>query len=108
MEEFLNSHHTNHLLIEVRHDLKQPVMVGYCKALGIICYFITAPLWSMIDNIDIHIFELHNVYLQLANFLNSTSDHIEELTVFLLSKNEHEVVQGGLVAWSPNFVFNIT
>jgi len=32
----------------------------------------------MIENKDIHIFEMNKIYLQLVNFLDSTSEHIEE------------------------------
>jgi len=34
----------------VRDDLKQPFLLSVLKALGLICYQVTSPLWCLVED----------------------------------------------------------
>ncbi len=68
----------------VLHDLKIQFFMSECKALGLICKLITTPLWNLIEECSINIFDMNDRYLQLVNFLEEISE--DKMMDFLLGK----------------------
>jgi len=77
MIELLESMESNRLLASVLHDLKIPEYVAGCKALGLICRFVTMPLWSLIQDKGIHILDMNTRYNDLVTFLKDAAKNTE-------------------------------
>lgn len=80
IEDFLENKHgaTNKLLMSILKDIKSPMLKAGCRALGIISYCITSPLWRIIEN-NSHILEMTDVYSNLLEFLTKAKDDCSEV-----------------------------
>ena len=52
---------TNGLLKAVEADLNEPFYIASCKALGLISKFITTPLWTKLEDKEIHILDMSTI-----------------------------------------------
>ena len=86
MTDFLTGHELNRLTRSVLHDLKTPIYVAGCKALGFILEFVTTPLWDLLEDKTIHVLQMCQYYLMLKNGL---MDAAENPTDFLTGKFVH-------------------
>ena len=77
ISEFLTGCQTNKLLKAVQHDVKVPMFMAEVKSLGLISRLITGPLWSLLEDRNIHILDMNKYYLQLVNFFNDAQANIE-------------------------------
>lgn len=70
IEDFLENKHgaTNKLRMCILKDIKSPMLKAGCRALRIISYCVTSPLWRIIEN-NSQIFEMTDVYSNLLEFL---------------------------------------
>ena len=70
IQEFLESTWgvPNNLLKAVLVDVKKTMYIAGCKALGLIDYHITSPLWKLLES-DMHIFDMCQRYSDLHTFL---------------------------------------
>ena len=59
MCRFLEGHQANRLLQAVLQDLKTPQYLAGCKALGLILQLVTTPLWCLIEDKTIGIFQMN-------------------------------------------------
>ena len=73
MVAFLNHSDNNLLLKCVLHDLTTPEFKAGLKALGLISKFVTTPLWGLIENQQMHVFEMASHYQQLVHFLEEAA-----------------------------------
>lgn len=64
----------NRLLKSVLQDLETPEFIAGSKALGLICYFITSPLWTLIEAKTVNILDMNVHYNNLLLFLESFDD----------------------------------
>ena len=63
MKDFLQGYKSNMLLTAVMEDLCVPEYLAGCKALGLISRLITVPLWCQLEDSEIHIMDIGNIYL---------------------------------------------
>ena len=75
--EFLAMNNNNNLLKSVLHDIGTPHYVAGTKALGLVCRFITSPLWKLLENRDIHIFQMNTFYNELVAGIDTACNNIE-------------------------------
>lgn len=75
--QFLEGNQSNNLLKSVLHDIQIPEFVAGVKALGLISRHLTGPLWSLLENKDLHILDMNEKYLQLVIFLSDETNNIE-------------------------------
>ena len=107
IQEYLKGDVSNNLLKSISHDIQVPEYLAGCKALGLISYFITTPLWVMIEDKDIHILDSARYYEEITQFIdqcvNDTEDFIagrsmlsfahfveDEIYRFLVKAWEHD------------------
>ncbi|CAG2192717.1 unnamed protein product [Mytilus edulis] len=69
---------SNRLLKSILHDLKTPEFIAGVKALGLICTFITCPLWHILEDKSVSIIDMNTKYLQLTNFFIDASENTED------------------------------
>lgn len=69
---------TNKLLMSILKDIKSPMLKAGCNALGVISYYITSPLWLIIEN-NSHILEMTDVYSNLLEFLTKAKYDCSEV-----------------------------
>ena len=78
LNEYLESNANNKLLKAVAFDLRVPEYIAGCKALGLISYLVTVPLWSCIEDRSIHLMDIGSYYQEIIDFLvmaeNRTAD----------------------------------
>lgn len=77
MLDYLKLHQTNGLLQSVYHDLQMPEYVAGCKTLGLISRLVTQPLWCLLEDKSVHIFDMNTFYQQLVDFLNAVPTQME-------------------------------
>lgn len=82
--EFLQGNDSNRLLKSIKFDISKPEFVAGCKALGLIAYFITIPLWCSIEDKEIHILDFCIYYQELLEYLETNSDDTDN---FMLGEN---------------------
>jgi hypothetical protein len=76
MLEFLQKYGAeNRLLKAVLKDLQVPEFIAGCKALALIGYFISNPLWNIIEKKSVHILDMNTKYKQLVDFLSKVSEN---------------------------------
>ncbi|CAC5398047.1 unnamed protein product [Mytilus coruscus] len=75
--EKLSSNDSNRLLKSVKFDVNKNVFVAGCKALGLIAYLITVPLWQVIEDKTIHILDISVYYKEIIEYIESSIDDIE-------------------------------
>lgn len=78
MINFLDNYELNRLTRSVLHDLKQPVFIAGCKALGLISKFISTPLWNLLENKEVKILDMNKHYLNLQLTLREACENIGE------------------------------
>lgn len=76
--KYLESGADNRLLKAVLYDMKVPHYLAGCKALGLISYLITMPLWSSIEDTSIHLLDIGQRYQEIIDFLIMASNRTEE------------------------------
>ena len=72
---------TNRLLKAVQFDLKITHYLAGCKALGLVSFLITQPLWATIENTEIHIMDIGQHYKEVIDFLVMANTRIENFMV---------------------------
>ncbi len=72
--EYLTRNHDNKLLDMVFLGLQNTFLVSGIKALGLICYQITAPFWRCIEAKQVNILDLNNICHNLYQFCREASD----------------------------------
>ena len=88
IEKFIESAHGNNanlLLKSVLRDLKNPLFISGCRALGLVDKVITGPLWRKIQESSISVLQMGTVYCELK----------EKFDSWLL--NAQEVVNGNAI-----------
>ncbi|WAQ97233.1 hypothetical protein MAR_029923 [Mya arenaria] len=73
---YLAIEHSNRLLASINHDINVPEYVAGCKSLGLISELITAPLWFIIEDENLHIIEAQTLYQELVKYLKEFPQHI--------------------------------
>jgi len=76
MVNFIESVHggqANRLLQAVLADLKDPMHIAGCRALGLIDKVVTGPLWRKLRELPISVLEMGSVYCELKTKFNSWS-----------------------------------
>lgn len=61
----------NRLLKSVLQDLETPEFIAGSKCLGVVCYFVRSPLWTLIEDKSVHILDMNTYYLDLLLFFES-------------------------------------
>ncbi|XP_041452431.1 uncharacterized protein LOC121405570 [Lytechinus variegatus] len=79
MTRFINGFGaTNKLLKCVQADLAEPLYMAGCRALGLVSKIITAPLWRCLEDKEIHILDLPQVYRKIEDALKRGAEHPQE------------------------------
>jgi len=77
MTDFLTSYGTsNQLLKAVLHDLTVTEYIAGVKALALVYKFVTCPLWHLLEDKSIYIFDMNQRYLQLTKFFEDASKNV--------------------------------
>lgn len=74
MQKFIESVHgkeANRLLKAVLHDLKNPLYIAACRALGLIDKIVTGPLWRKIQDSSVSVLDMGPVYCELLEKCDS-------------------------------------
>ena len=82
MEKFIESAHgsnANLLLKSVLRDLKNPLFISGCRALGLVDKVITGPLWRKIQESSISVLQMGSVYCELKEKFDSWSLNVQEV-----------------------------
>ncbi|KAK3107478.1 hypothetical protein FSP39_015416 [Pinctada imbricata] len=77
LKAFLQNHGGNAWVL---FDLNISFFIAGCKALGLICKFITTPLWNLIERKDTKILQMNAYYLQLTTLLGQTAVDVDFMT----------------------------
>jgi len=83
MTTFLEGYSLNRLTKSVLHDLKQPVYIAGCKALGLMCVLVCTPFWNILEDKSISMMDMNVHYL---NFITALKDAIENVDEFMAGK----------------------
>ena len=78
LNTFLETNATNKLLKSVKYDLNIPSYLAGCKALGLMSYLVTMPLWSTIEDGRIHILDINSRYQEVIDFLITASSSVSD------------------------------
>lgn len=68
----------NRLLKAVLKDLEVPEFIAGTKALGLICYLVTCPFWSIMENKAINIVDMNKYFTQLIEFCEKVNENLPE------------------------------
>ena len=74
MQKFIESVHgkeANRLLKAVLHDLKNPLYIAACRALGLLDKIITGPLWRKIQDSSVSVLDMGPVYCEFLENCDS-------------------------------------
>ena len=74
MQKFIESVHgkeANRLLKAVLHDLKNPLYIAACRALGLLDKIITGPLWRKIQDSSVSVLDMGPVYCEFLEKCDS-------------------------------------
>ncbi|KAJ8313376.1 LOW QUALITY PROTEIN: hypothetical protein KUTeg_009066 [Tegillarca granosa] len=85
INEYLSSECSNRLLKSIFHDIKIPCFVAGLKALGLLSFLLTVPLWCFIEDKDVHILDSPKYYSEIISMLETVCD-IESLQKFIVGK----------------------
>ena len=72
--ENIHGSQANRLLLAVLADLKNPVYMAGCRALGLVDKVITGPLWRKLKESTISVLQMSNVYSEMKNKFDSRSN----------------------------------
>jgi hypothetical protein len=87
IKEYLDFDASNRLLLSVKHDVNTDFVLAGVKALGLIHYFITSPLWSFIERKDVHVIESCVVFCFFLTKYVFTLKLQEKMLIILLKVN---------------------
>ena len=73
IKEFLMYNDSNRLLKSVKFDMNKPEFVAACKALGLIAFLVTTPLWCTIEDKLLHILDACPYYEEIMSGNNKLS-----------------------------------
>jgi hypothetical protein len=76
LKEFLQGNDTNRLLKSVKFDINKHEYIAGCKALGLIAFLITVPLWQVIENKNIHVLDSSIYYRDILEFMESAVEDL--------------------------------
>lgn len=76
--ESVHGNHANRLLQAVLADLKNPVYIAGCRALGLIDKVITGPLWRKLKEPSISVLQMSHVYSEMKNKFDSWNNDASE------------------------------
>ena len=79
LSSFFEGNADNKLLRFVAYDLKVPEYLAGCKALGLISFLVTVPLWCSIEDSSIHLMDICVQYQELVDYLVVCSTHPEKI-----------------------------
>ena len=82
MIQFIESVHgkkANRLLDCVLQDLKNPVFISGCRALGLVDKIVTGPLWRKLEKSSVSILDMGTAYCELKEKFDSWSKDASEL-----------------------------
>ncbi len=77
LKVFLEDNTPNSLLRSVEHDLGIPEYMAGCKALGLVSFLVTMPLWSSIEDSGIHLMDIGQQYQEVIDFLTEASENVQ-------------------------------
>ena len=84
MLNFLREMGADNLLTKaVLCDLQKAELQAGCKALGLIGYLVTKPLWSLLEDKQVHILDMNRKYTELVEFFTEATQRTED---FMLGK----------------------
>ncbi len=75
MAKFLTDDESNKWVL---FDLRNEYLIAGCKAMGLICKFITSPLWRLLESKDTHIFDINSKLKELLNYVTKASTQIPQ------------------------------
>lgn len=79
MKEYLDKQRNlNGLLKAVKYDLAISMHIAECKALGLINKFVTCPLWTIIEDKEIHILQMNEYLQELLTYLDKAQANFTE------------------------------
>lgn len=84
LKEFLQGNDTNRLLKSVKFDINKHEYVAGWKALGLIAFLITVPLWQVIEDRTIHVLDSSIYYREILEFMEST---VEDTDSFMSGRS---------------------
>ena len=76
--ESVHGNHANRLLQAVLADLKNPVYMAGCRALGLIDKVVTGPLWRKLKDPSISVLKMSHVYSEMKNKFDSWNNDANE------------------------------
>ena len=99
LNTFLETNATNKLLKSVKYDLNVSQYLAGCKALGLVSYLVTMPLWSSIEDSNIHIMDIGVRYQEIIDYLVNASSNVEEFMNgrLHLSFSDRHLLQSDLI-----------
>lgn len=77
IKEFLMYNDSNRLLKSVKFDMNKPEFVAGSKALGLIAFLVTTPLWCTIEDKLLHILDACPYYEEIITYLEECSNNVE-------------------------------
>ena len=77
--ETVHGGNANRLLQCVLADLRNPMYIAGCRALGLVDKMVTGPLWRKIQESSISILELGNTYCRMKEKFDKWSENSEEV-----------------------------
>ena len=77
IKEFMKGNDSNRLLKSVKFDIDKYQFVAGVKALGLIAYQITIPLWCTIADKDVHILDSCLYFKEIVEYLEASTEDIE-------------------------------
>ncbi|WAQ99794.1 hypothetical protein MAR_024167 [Mya arenaria] len=80
IKQFLEDNQSNNLLKSVLHDLNIPEYLASVKAFGLISRLITAPLWSLLEDKIVQIYDMKEHYVELVIYLYEA---VEDIDIFM-------------------------
>lgn len=78
IEQYLEGAASNKLLKAVLFDIKIPEYQAGCKALGLVSFLVTVPLWASIEDSTIHVLDIGTRYQEVIHFLMIASNRSQE------------------------------
>jgi hypothetical protein len=82
-------------LRSIKFDMEVPDYLAGCKALGLLSYFITTPLWCLVEDKNVRIMDSAKYYREIVNFID---DCVENTETF---------IEGGLMLSFSHFTEDV-
>ena len=105
---FEGVHKENRLLGAVFDDLKVKAFVAGCRALGLISKLVTAPVWRILENKEVHVLDMSKHYQHLVNCFEKWAADASgvlkgEAVVFEGQRIENDEIFSHLIEPNPEF-----